>query len=359
MQEIKKLLEELEVFTFRDYLDLFTRAPLHDLLSLADRITRLCWGNYVTFTVNVVVNYTNICALRCPICAFSRDKHDPDAYTLAPREVACIVERAYREYGVLEVHLNGGLNPELEPEYFEQMFKLIKQRVPKVRIKGLTCCEIAYYSKMWRMSIRETISRLRDAGLDMLSGGCLEMYSDDVRKIITPGKISGEEWFRIAKICYNLQIPVNATMLFGHIERPEHIIEHLLKVKEYQEKTRNIVAFIPLKFSPYNTKLHKRGIVKGECSTEYALRVIAISRLVLRDRVRIISAYWISLGKRVAQLALTGGANDLVGTMINERVFRQAGRQDTASVDELASLVREVGKQPALRDSFGCIVKAL
>ena len=359
MQKELVAVKDLENFTVKDYLDLFLSAPLHDLMTLADQVTRLYWGNYVSFTVNFVVNYTNICVLRCPICAFSRSKYDEDAYLLTPEEVAKLVEHAYREYGILEVHLNGGLNPELAPEYFEKMFRLIKCRAPKVRIKGLTCCEIAFYSKIWKMSIREVVSRLKDAGLDMLSGGCLEIYNSGIRKIITPGKISGDEWFRVAEICYELQMPVNATMLFGHVEKPEHIVEHLVKIREFQEKTHNIVAFIPLKFSPYNTKLYRDGIVKGECSTEYALRVIAISRLVLLDKVRLVSAYWVSLGKKTAQLAITGGANDLVGTMINERVFRQAGREEITTVDELACLVRETGKQPVIRDSFGCIIRVV
>ncbi len=359
LSQIEDMLKELETYRLEDYINLFLETPLHDLLLLADLITRKLCGKYVTFTVNLAVNYTNICTLRCPICAFSRSRDDPDAYLLSPESVAKIVEEAYRSYGILEVHLNGGLNPDLSPEYFEKMFRLIKQRAPKVKIKGLTCCEIAYYSRLWKMSIKETVCRLRDAGLDMLSGGCLEMYNEAVRKVITPGKISGEDWFNIARICYENQVPVNATMLFGHIEKPHHVVEHLLKVRDFQEKTGNIIAFIPLKFSPTNTQLHRSGIVKNECSTEYALRVIALSRIVLRDSVRIVSAYWVSLGKNVAQIAICSGANDLVGTMINEKVFMNTGKRETTTAEELAALIREAGKQPALRDSFGCIVRAM
>ncbi len=338
---------------------IFVETPIHDLLSIANRLTdRLC-GKYVTFTNNIVVNYTNICVARCPICAFSRSAHDKDAYLLTPEEVSNIVHEAYLRYGIVEVHLNGGLNPELDIEYFERMFKLIKCKTPNVRIKGLTCCEIAYYSKLWRMSYRETIERLRDAGLDMLSGGCLEIYNRDIRKIICPNKIDADEWFKIAEIASSCGVLTNATMLFGHIEKPYHIIEHLLKVKEFQLRTRSIVTFIPLKFIPYNTKLYKDGIVQEECSAEYVLRVIAISRIILRDVVKRIAAYWVSLGKKLAQIALTAGANDLVGTMINERVFRETGRQEVTTVEELAHIIRGVGKQPALRDSFGNIIKVL
>ena len=338
--------------------ELFNR-DVHYLSSLADKITREKCGNFITFTNNLVVNYTNICIAKCPICAFSRSPQDPDAYVLSPEQVCKLVEEAYLKYGILEVHLNGGLNPELDIEYFEKMFKLIKSRAPKVTIKGLTCCEIGYYSKLWRMSYKEVIERLRDAGLDILSGGCLEIYNAEIRKIICPNKISGDEWFRIAEIAASCGVLTNATMLFGHIEKPSHIIEHLLKIREFQLKTKSILNFIPLKFVPYNTRLYRDGIVREECPAPYVLKVIAISRIVLQDIVKRISAYWVSLGKKLAQVALTAGANDLVGTMINEKVFREAGRVDITTVEELAHIVRSLGRQPALRDSFGNIVRVL
>ncbi len=332
---------------------------VHTLSSIADKITREKCGNFVTFTNNFVVNYTNICVAKCPICAFSRSTQDHDAYVLPPEQICKLVEEAYLRYGILEVHLNGGLNPELDIEYFERTFKLIKSRVPRVTIKGLTCCEIGYYSKLWRMSYREILERLREAGLDLLSGGCLEIYNEEIRKLICPNKISGDEWFRIAEIAASCGILTNATMLFGHIEKPRHIIEHLLKVREFQLKTRSIVNFIPLKFVPYNTRLYREGIVQEECPAPYVLKVIAISRIVLQDTIRRISAYWISLGKKLAQVALTAGANDLVGTMINEKVFRETGRAEVTTVDELAHLIRTLGRQPVLRDSFGNIVRVL
>ena len=354
MQEAK-----IEDLTSEDYVRLFLETDLQDLLSLADRIRRETCGRTVTFVNNIVVNYSNICVARCPICAFSRRPEDPEAYTLPPENVAETVEKAYYRYGVCEVHLNGGLNPELDIEYFERMFKLIKTRTPNVRIKGLTCCEIGYYSRLWRMSTREVIERLRDAGLDVLSGGCLEIYNSEVRKIITPNKISAEEWFKIAEIAAKCGVLTNATILFGHVERPIHVIEHLLKIREFQEKTRAILVFIPLKYNPMNTELYRRGIVSGECSSEYVLRVIAISRIVLYDTVLRIAAYWVSIGKRLAQIALTGGANDLVGTMINERVFRETGRTEITTVEELSKMVREAGYQPALRDTYGNIMRIL
>ncbi len=351
--------DNLDDLTFKDYLRLFTETDIHVLLSIADNVRRRLCGKTVTFVNNIVVNYSNICVARCPICAFARGLEDPDAYTLSPREVAKLVEDAYYSYGISEVHLNGGLNPELDIEYFEEMFRLIKKRTPRVKIKGLTCCEIGYYSRLWRMSYREVIERLHDAGLDVLSGGCLEIYNSDVRKIITPNKISAEEWFNIAELAAKCGVLTNATMLFGHVERPEHVVEHLLKIREFQSKTGAVLIFIPLKYNPWNTELYRRGIVKDECSSEYVLRVIAISRIILGDKVRRIAAYWVSIGKKLAQIALTGGANDLVGTMINERVFRETGRKDITTIEELAKIIRDAGYQPALRDTYGNIVKIL
>ncbi len=347
----------VDELTFKEYLQLFRESDLHDLLSMADKIRRELCGKTVTFVNNIVVNYSNICVARCPICAFSRKADDPDAYTLSPEDVAKIVEEAYYRYRVTEVHLNGGLNPELDIEYFERMFRLIKTRAPHIVIKGLTCCEIGYYSRLWRISIDELLERLHNAGLDVLSGGCLEIYNENVRKIITPNKISGDEWFNIAERASKKGILTNATILFGHVEKPEHVIEHIMKVKEFQERTHSILTFIPLKFNPRNTELYRKGIVRDECSSEYVLRVIAISRIILRDSIRRIAAYWVSIGKRLAQIALTGGANDLVGTMLNERVFREAGSMEISSVEELSKIIKEAGYQPALRDTYGNIIR--
>lgn len=321
------------------------------LAKAAEEVTLRTYGDVVTFVNNIVVNYSNVCVAKCPICAFYRLPGHREAYTRTPEEVAKIVAAAQRELGVTELHINGGFNPELSVEYFESVFKAVKAAAPSVTIKGPTMAEIDYYSRLWRMTWREVLERLRAAGLDAISGGGAEIFADEVRKIIAPYKLDGETWLRIAEEAHKLGIPSNATMLYGHVERPEHIVDHIFKVKELQERTRGVLTFIPVKFSPYNTELYARGIVRGPAPASYDVKIVAVARLILLDRVKV-AAYWTSTGKRTASVLLKAGANDLVGTMYNEAVLRSAGMAGRATVDELAEIAREAGRRPALRDTF-------
>ncbi|OYT26378.1 MAG: aminofutalosine synthase MqnE [Thermoprotei archaeon ex4572_64] len=360
--EIYPILERVlegEDLTFKEYVELLESQDIHALGFVANVLTNTLTKNYVSIVNNVVVNYSNICVARCPLCAFYRDPNSSEAYTLQPKEILEQVYNAWVKYGVTEVHFNGGFNPELSIEYFEEAFKYIKSKIPSIIIKGLTMAEVWFYAKIWRMSYREILERLKISGLDVICGGGAEIYSEEVRKIIAPRKLSGEEWIRIAEIAHSLGIPSNATILYGHVEKSEHIIEHLLKVRELQEKTNGILMFIPLKFSPWNTELHRKGLVKELAPAVLDLKITALSRIVLKDKVVKIGAYWIGLGKKLAQVMLNFGANDLVGTMINERVYREAGRAEMATMEELSHMVREVGKTLVLRDTFHKVIKVL
>lgn len=330
---------------------IFNEADVFVLAKAADYLTKRFFGDVVTFVNNVVVNYSNICVARCPICAFYRPPGHPEGYVKKPEEAAALVEMFVREYGVTELHINGGFNPLLTPEYFDELFRAVKRRVPHVVIKGPTMAEAAYYAKLWKTSVREVLSRWKEAGLDAISGGGAEIFAEDVRKVITPYKISGEEWVRIAEIAHELGIPSNVTMLYGHVERVEHVVDHIFRVRELQEKTGGLLLFIPVKFNPYNTELYKRGLVKTVAPSIYDVKITAIARLILLDRLKV-AAYWLSVGKRLVSTLLLAGANDLVGTMYNETVLRSAGATHSATIEELAAIVREVGKIPALRDTF-------
>ena len=329
---------------------------IHALGYIASELARRFSDDVVTVVNNFVINYTNICVCKCPLCAFHRDFNDPDAYVLKTDDVIKLVTKAVQEFRVTEIHFNGGCNPELSIEYFESIFKEIKKRFQLV-IKGLTAAEIWYYSRVWRMSYKEVIERLKEAGMDVISGGGAEIFNPEVRKVIAPNKVPGDEWLRIIEIAHELGMPSNATILYGHIEKPIHVAEHLVKIRELLRKTGKILLFIPLKFSPWNTELYRRGYVKGPCPSTYDLKIIAVSRIVLKN-VKI-GAYWVSLGKKLAQVALNYGADDLVGTMINERVFREAGRQEVTTLEELSHLVQEVGKRLAERDTFHKIIRYL
>ena len=315
-------------------------------------------GNVVTFVNNVVVNYSNVCVARCPICAFYRLPGRNGSYTRSPEEIARTVTEARTRFGVTELHINGGFNPELGIEYFEEVFRAVKRAVPDVYIKGLTMAEVDYYSRRWRMSPRELLDRLRAAGLDAIAGGGAEIFSEEVRRVVSPLKLSGEEWLRLAELAHSMGIPSNATMLYGHVEEPRHIVEHLLKIREVQERTRGFKLFIPVKFVPWNTELYRSGKVSGPAPSTLDVKVIAMARIVLRDLVKV-GAYWLSTGKRMSGVLILAGADDLVGTMINEEVLHSAGAGEYATVNELAHMVREVGLEPAERDTMHRILRML
>ena len=338
-----------------DALNLFTQCDFRVLAKVADELTMKITGDTVTFVNNVVINYTNVCVAQCPICAFYRPKGHPEAYLRSPQEVVKGVLEARANYGVTELHINGGFHPDLTIDYFEELFTSVKKAAPEVTIKGPTAAEVDFYARIWRMSTREVLERFKLAGLDALSGGGAEILSEDVRRIITPYKFNAEAWLRISHEAHELGLKSNATMMYGHVEKPHHIIDHLYSIKELQEETNGILLFIPIKFVPWNTKLYRDGLVKGPAPTELDVKVTAISRIILGGTIKRIGAYWTSVGKRLASTLLLAGANDLVGTMINEQVLKQAGSGESlrpTTVAELAHIVREVGRRPMVRDTF-------
>ncbi len=341
-----------------DALYLMREADIFTLAQAAGFLTQKFFGNVVTFVNNVVINYSNICVAKCPICAFYRLPGHREGYLRKPEEVAAAAELFASKYGVTELHINGGFNPFLTPEYFDELFRAVKRRVPHVVIKGPTMAEVAYYADLWRMSVREVLSRWKDAGLDAISGGGAEIFAEEVRKVVSPYKISGEQWLEVAKIAHELGIPSNATMLYGHVEREEHAVDHIFRVRELQERTGGLLLFIPVKFNPLNTELYARGVVKAPAPSTYDVKVVAIARLILLDKLKV-AAYWLSVGKKLASTLLLAGANDLVGTMYNEAVLTSAGAKHNASVEELAAIAREAGKTPALRDTFHRILRQL
>ncbi|MHC1610238.1 MAG: CofH family radical SAM protein, partial [Candidatus Methanospirareceae archaeon] len=323
---------------------------------LADSINRRN-GNIVTFVVNRHINYTNICVSRCPLCAFYRDPGDSDAYLMSGEEVLEKVAEAV-EMGATELHIVGSLNLEMNIEYFEELFSQIKRRFPNVVIKALTAVEISFVAQVEKMSVAEVLSRLKDAGLQAMPGGGAEILDDEIREIICPNKIKADEWLRIMEIAHETGIKSNATMLFGHIEKPEHRAVHLYKLWKLQERTGGFVSFIPLPFYPENTELNALGLVEERTNPVDVLKTIAISRIVLRN-FRSIRAYWVALGEKLAQVALNYGANDLDGTLMEERVTHAAGAKTPLMlpINKILSLVKGANKIVAERDTFYNILR--
>ncbi len=314
------------------------RSDLHELGMKADRIN----GKLVTFTINKHINYSNVCASKCPICAFHRMKN----YTMSVDEVVKEALKAVK-LGAVEIHIVGSHNPEIGIEYFEEIFRRISET--GATIKALTATEVSYYARKERISIREFLERLKDAGLRLLPGGGAEILCDRIRKIICPNKADSDEWLRVMKIAHEVGIKSNATMLFGHIESYRDRAIHLYRLRKLQDKTGGFLSFIPLVFHPENTSfnyLRKTNPVD-------VLRTIAVSRIVLSN-FKGIKAYWVMLGEEIAKIALNYGANDLDGTVMGERIAHSAGAKTPAEMakEKLIDIIREAGKIPAERDAY-------
>ncbi len=340
-----------EELSFDDGLDLMNYDNPHMLGAIADVVRKKLVGNTVTFTASYYMNYTNVCAASCQMCAFYRKGDEDDAYTLSPEQIEQRVAIA-KKMGATEVHIVGGFHPTLQLDYYEDMMRAIKKSHPELNIKAFTAAEIFYLSKLTKNSVKEILSRLKDAGLDSMPGGGAELFHPEIRQKIVRGKCSGQEWLDTIEQAHRLGIKSNATMLYGHIEKPEHVIDHLIKLRELQKKTNGFITLIPLKFSLDNTELEQDGLVNNECSSIYDLKVIALSRLMLAGVLDNISVYWVAYGKKLAQVALSNGGSDLVGTAFSEEIYRAAGKPTDSSVIELAKLVKEIGRIPAQRDTF-------
>ena len=259
--------------------------------------------------------------------------------------------------GATEMHIVGGFHPKLSLDYYESMMKIIKKNHPELKIKAFTAAEIFFFAKLTKNSVKEVLSRLKDSGLDSLPGGGAELFHPEIREKIARGKCSGQEWLDTMEQAHDLGIKSNVTMLYGHIEKPDHIVDHLLKIRNLQKKTGGFLTLIPLKFSLDNTELEQKNMLKQECSSIYDLKVIALSRLMLADYLNNISVYWVADGKKLAQIALSHGGNDLVGTAFSEEVYRAAGKPTSSSLLDLVQLVKEIKRKPAQRDTFFNIIK--
>ncbi len=322
----------------------------NDLLAvgwLANRVREQRHGNVTYYNINRHINPTNVCVAHCRLCAFGRSPDAPGAYTFALDEIYQRAEQGVRE-GATEFHIVGGLHPDLPFSYFLDLLRGLKQRCPQVHLKAFTMVEVGYFARIAKLSIRETLLALKEAGVDSLPGGGAEIFNPRVRKIICDHKVSGQQWLNIARTAHEIGLRSNATMLYGHIETEEERVEHLLLLRGLQDETKGFVAFIPLAFHPENTALSHVPKPTGFAD----LKNIAVARLLL-DNFDHIKAYWIMLTPRIAQIALCFGADDIDGTVVEEKIYHDAGAT-TAQLTtraELERLIREAGRVPVERDT--------
>jgi aminodeoxyfutalosine synthase len=354
LSKIEKKILNGERLNKNEALFLFNSEDIHLIGELADQLSKKINNNFAYFIVNRHINPTNICINRCKFCAFSRSKGEAGSYEMTIEEIINHLKETEKLSGyVTEVHIVSGLHPDWSFEYYLEMISTIKKEFPKIGIKAFTAVEIDYFAKRSGLSIEQTLTKLKESGVDIMPGGGAEIFNPDVRKMICPEKISGERWLEIIKTAHKIGIKTNATMLYGHLENYEHRVDHLFKLRNLQDETGGFVAFIPLSYQPENTDIkvpYPSGIDD--------LKTIAISRLIL-DNVPHIKAYWIMLGEKLAQIALLFGADCLEGTVIEEKIAHSAGARSRKgnTIDELVHMIRETGKIPAERDSFYNILR--
>ena len=332
--------------TFDEGLRLYEEASLHELGAAAHaRRTALYPGNDVTYVIDTTINYTNVCNVHCTFCAFFRPEGHAEGYTMSHDKVLERVRFA-ADQGASQIMIQGGVNPELRIEWFEQLFRRVGAEFPNVDIHSLSVSEIVGLARIEDMTPRDVLARLGQAGLKSLPGAGAEILVERVRKRISARKVKPDEWLGVMREAQLLGMPTTATMMFGSIETKAERIEHLEAVRRLQDETGGFTAFIPWYYVPFKTPL--KG--KESSGLEY-LRVLAISRLYL-DNVPHLQASWLTPGLKMGQLALFYGCDDMGGTILEERVVHDAGSTNEATRRQLEELVIGAGYTPVLRDTY-------
>jgi aminodeoxyfutalosine synthase len=340
-----------ERLSFDDGLALFRSDDLHGIGRLADLIRRRKHGRATYFNVNRHLNPTNFCYADCKFCSFFVKHNQPGGYTHSIDECVKIARQAY-EQGATELHIVGGLNTRLPFSYFSDLLSAVKREFPALHLKAFTMVELDFFANFYKMSDEEVIEKLKAAGMDSCPGGGAEVFAEETRRKICTHKTDGNRWLEMSGKVHKAGLKTNATMLYGHIETIEDRVDHFVRLREQQDKTGGFQCFIPLAFYPPGTQLSHLYGPSGIDS----LKTIAVSRLLL-DNIDHIKAYWVMLGKKLAQTALHFGANDFDGTItgggeLMESYLVEAKNENEATKDEIVNLIKEAGFQPVERDTL-------
>ena len=346
--EIEAKVEAGERLDFDDGVFLYRTPNLLGVGRLANRVRERLHGNNAYYNVNRHLNPTNICYVECGLCAWARKPGEDGEYLMNVQEAVDHAAETWNE-SVTEFHIVGGLHPTLPFEYYVDLLRALKERFPGVHLKAFTMVEIEWLARRARRSVPETIELLKEAGLGSCPGGGAEIFARRVRDIICTDKITGEEWLDIARMVHQAGVRSNATMLYGHVETDEERVDHLLRLRELQDETGGFQVLIPLAFHPQNTALAHLPETTGDQD----LRNISVPRLML-DNFDHVKAYWIQIGPRLAQLALSFGADDVDGTIIEETITHAAGASTAQGMThvEMVRLIRATGREPVERDTL-------
>ena len=355
LRSIAEKIEGRQRISDGEALELYRSNDLNALGIMASAVRERKNGNYATYIHNRYINYSNICVLSCQFCAFAAKKRDAHAFEYAIDEIIGVVREALR-VGVTEVHMVGGLHPTLKKDWYLELVRGIRALDPDLHIKAFTAIEVRHLARrVFRMSIRDTLETLREAGLGSMTGGGAEIFDPVVRDQICRGKETAEEWLDAHRTWHKMGGRSTCTMLYGHIETLDHRVDHLRQLRELQDETGGFTGFVPFAFEPQTTALSH---IKAASAIEQ-LRNLAVSRIYL-DNIDHLTAYWVSMGLPLAQISLSYGVDDLHGTILEEKIFHMAGattpQQQTAEALEHA--IREAGREPAQRDSHYCRINS-
>lgn len=345
---IREKVEAGQRLSFEDGLALEASTDLFALGEMANLVRERYNGNFGYYNVNTHINPTNVCVYKCDFCAFRADLDDPRGYVM---DEAQIRERAIQAHqrGATELHIVGGLHHKLPFQYYIDVVRWVKDAAPEIHVKAYTAVEIEWFCKIDKKSILEVLQALVEAGLGSLPGGGAEIFHPEVREEICGAKASTDTWLDVHRTAHKLGLNSNATMLYGHIDKPVHRIDHLVRLRELQDETGGFQTFIPLAFHPDNSRMDEIPKPSGVMD----LKTMAISRLML-DNFPHIKAYWVMLGIKTAQVALSFGADDLDGTVVHEKIYHDAGAEtpQEQSVAEIRRLITEAGRIPVERDTL-------
>jgi len=336
-----------ERLSFEDGIRLHECPDINDVGFLANLVRERMHGDTAFFVQNRHINYTNICGNGCRFCCFACGPRDPGAYVMSPEDVAGLLAGPGAD-GIREVHVVGGVYPDLKYGYYLDLLRTVRECCPRATVKAFTMVELDRICRVSGKSAPDTLEELKEAGLDACPGGGAEVLSDRIHRELYPNKLSPDGWLRMARRCHEAGLRTNATMLYGHIETPEERIRHLIRLRELQDETGGVQAFIPLAYHPGD------GADRGSgTSGVLDLRMIALARLMLDDFPHV-KAYWVMITPRLAQVGLHYGADDLDGTIEEERITHEAGAKTPKGMDrdELVRLIREAGRVPVERDGM-------
>lgn len=349
-QEISEA-EAITLFAAQD-LDLLA------LTAVANEMRRRQVGDHITYVQVRNINFTNVCYTGCEFCAFGKHQRDSDAYTHSIEEVVAQAAEAWA-MGCTEICMQGGLNPMLGGNIYRELVQAIKAKLPDIHIHAFSPFEIQYASQILRQSPETVLRDLKEAGLDSIPGTAAEILDIDVRRILTKNKLSAEAWVEIIKTAHRVGLPTTATIMYGHVDGPEHWAAHLALIRDVQQDTGGFTEFVPLGFIHNNTPLYRKGLARTGPTGMESLKMHAIARLMLGHDIPNIQVSWVKMGLPMAQMCLNAGANDFGGTLIEEKISRMAGATTGTytSPETFQRLIRDMGRVPAERNTMYEIVK--